>query len=63
MKDIKEDIISTTNKEEFFLFEMKFFHKRSMKAFKKMMDGLEDTCHNCGVFYWKGCEKRCQCNG
>jgi len=55
-----EDII-TKDKEQFLLSEMPHFGKRSIKAFKKYMEGSETTCKNCGTYYWKGCKKRCDC--
>lgn len=53
--------ITTKDKEQFLLSEMPHFGKRSIKAFKKYMEGSETTCKNCGVYYWKGCKKRCEC--
>ena len=55
-----EDII-TKDKEQFLLYEMKHFGKRNIKAFKKYMKDMDTTCTNCGVYYWKGCKKRCEC--
>ena len=55
-----EDII-TKDKELFLLSEMKHFGKSSIKTFKKYMEGNEATCKNCGVYYWNGCKKRCEC--
>jgi predicted Zn-ribbon and HTH transcriptional regulator len=56
-----EDIV-TKDKEQFFLSEMKHFRKRSLERFKKMMEGDDATCKTCGVYYWKGCKKRCECD-
>jgi hypothetical protein len=53
--------IATKDKEQFLLSEMPHFGKRSIKAFKKYMEGSDTTCKNCGVYYWKGCKKRCKC--
>jgi hypothetical protein len=55
-----EDII-TKDKEQFLLSEMKHFGKRSLERFKKYMEDMDITCKNCGVYYWKGCKKRCDC--
>jgi len=55
-----KDII-TKEKKEFLLYEMPHFCKRSINAFKKYMKGMEATCKNCGVYYWKECQKRCKC--
>lgn len=56
-----EDII-TKDREEFFLSEMKHFgRRRSVERFKKYMKDMDTVCKNCGVYYWKGCNKRCDC--
>ncbi len=55
-----EDII-TKDREQFLLSEMKHFGKRSIERFKKYMKDMDTTCKNCGVYYWKGCKKRCDC--
>lgn len=55
-----EDIV-TKDKEQFLLSEMPHFDKRSIDTFKKYVKGMEDTCKNCGVYFWKGCQKRCKC--
>jgi hypothetical protein len=54
--------IVTTDREEFFASEMKWYRKRSLDRFKKYMEDMESTCESCGVYYWKYCEKRCNCN-
>ena len=51
----------TKDKEHFLLSEMPHFGKRSLNAFKKYMEDMETTCKKCGVYYWKGCQKRCKC--
>ncbi len=56
-----EDIV-TKDKEEFLLYEMPFFGKRSIERFKKYMKDMDATCNECGVYYWKGCKKRCKCD-
>jgi hypothetical protein len=55
-----KDII-TKDREEFLLSEMKHFGKRSLVRFKKYMMDIDTTCKKCGVYYWKGCKKRCDC--
>jgi len=55
-----KDII-TKDKERFLLAEMPHFGKRSINVFKKYMEDMEIACKNCGVYYWKGCQKRCKC--
>jgi hypothetical protein len=49
------------DKEKFLLSEMPHFEKTNIKDFKKYMEGSETTCENCGVYYWNGCKKRCNC--
>lgn len=53
--------ITTKDREQFLLFEMKHFGKRSIEMFKKYMKDMDTTCKNCGVYYWKGCKNRCGC--
>ena len=56
-----EDIV-TKNREEFLLKEMPHFGKRSIKSFKKYMKDMDVSCEKCGIYYWKGCQKRCKCD-
>ena len=53
--------VVTKDQEKFFLSEMKHFGKRSLESFKKHMEDMDATCENCGVYYWKDCKKRCEC--
>jgi hypothetical protein len=55
-----KDIV-TKDRDEFLLFEMKYFGKRSLKRFKECMKDMDTICKKCGVYYWKGCKKRCEC--
>ena len=55
-----EDIV-TEDREQFLLSEMKHFGKRSIERFKVYMKDSDTACENCGVYYWKGCKKRCKC--
>jgi hypothetical protein len=55
-----EDII-TKDREEFLLSEMKHFGKRSLESFKIYMKDMDTTCKKCGIYYWKDCNKRCEC--
>lgn len=57
--DLKD--IVTKNKEQFLEAEIKWFHFRSMKKFKSVMEEDVRACKNCGVLYWEGCLKRCKC--
>ena len=63
MDEIKRNkMIVTTNKDEFFEHERRYYPTLSDKEYSDILHGGSTYCVNCGVFYWDGCKKRCKCS-
>jgi hypothetical protein len=55
MNDIK-----TKDKKEFLSAEMIYYDKYP-EGTKNSVINLATPCKSCGVYYWQGCKKRCNC--
>jgi hypothetical protein len=54
--------IQTKDKEEFLASEMQqFYGKENLERFKVLMKDMDVSCEQCGIYYWKGNKKRCNC--
>lgn len=55
----------TTDKDEFLEKEFPVFESAFKKDKEKYINIMSDcvkACMHCGILYWAGCSKRCDCN-
>ncbi len=56
-----DSILITTNKEEFILEELKIYNLNGPMLAKDDLEEMAIPCDICGIFYFEGCMKRCNC--
>lgn len=54
--------VKTTRKKKFLHAEYKHFNFSNYKEFADIMQSDVVPCKSCGILYWDGCKKRCDCS-
>jgi len=57
--DLKD--IVTKDKKQFLQAERDWFPSMNDAEYKEQMYDDADSCKKCGVWYWKDCARRCNC--
>lgn len=61
---MKQTSIKTKDKDEFLKSEYNFFkavYENDYAWFVESQGNDVKACPHCGILYWKGCNKRCEC--